>query len=482
MKTAALALLCSLYGILAQELRGGRRAGPEAEHLLPKPAVTVAHGLYESSCEVPGLGTKQVARGPGGCVNAQPGLAGFKNQKQQQTVMSFLVEPCGLVAPHLHANSVEINTVIRGAGVIGQLTTDTNELELSEVSEGDSFFFAQAAYHWWVNLGEEPLITIGAFFNTDDPDTALVGFDDGVGLVGTLMQDMPLLNTMLGRSNGHKNTVPLKEGESPLFPKLTPEACAAARSSNRRAGKESFQKNPTGTNMFQPGELRSGKFGLTAADTPVSCPKPPCGGGLRPLAGEVASRSEGVAGTASSQPSFDGGLSFTANGGGPPPPAFWPGLTNVAGGKSLVKFVVSYCGIVSAHTHPNAAEWNTVISGAGQVSYYRMNTGDAPQLVTVDVKKGDTFVFPQGTVHWWVNYSPTEQLATVGGFSAAFPDTSLLSELFHKTEEAFPFVNDAVLGEDFVPSAATEGGNLFPLLPNRQPASCGGDTPCTSCV
>ncbi|CAE7450883.1 unnamed protein product [Symbiodinium microadriaticum] len=481
MKTAVLALLCSLYGILAQELRGGRRAaGPDAEHLLPKPDVTVAHGLYESSCEVPGEGTKQVARGPGGCVNAQPGLAGFK--KQQQTVMSFLVEPCGLVAPHLHANSVEINTVIRGAGVIGQLTTDTNELELSEVSEGDSFFFAQAAYHWWVNLGEEPLITIGAFFNTDDPDTALVGFDDGVGLVGTLMQDMPLLNTMVGRSSGRKNTVPLNEKESPLFPKLTPEACAAARSSNRRAGKESFQKNPSGTNMFQPGELRSGKFGLTAADTPVSCPKPPCGGGLRPLAGEVASRSEGVAGTASSQPSFDGGLSFTANGGGPPPPAFWPGLTNVAGGKSLVKFVVSYCGIVSAHTHPNAAEWNTVISGAGQVSYYRTNTGDATQLVTMDVKKGDTFVFPQGTVHWWVNYSPTEQLATVGGFSAAFPDTSLLSELFRKTEETFPFVNDAVLGEDFVPSAATAGGNLFPLLPNRQPAGCGGDTPCTSCV
>ena len=153
-----------------------------------------------------------------------------------------------------------------------------------------------------------------------------------------------------------------------------------------------------------------------------------------------------------------------------------------AGGKSLVKFVVSYCGIVSAHTHPNAAEWNTVISGSGQVSYYRLNTGEDPQLVTMDVKKGDTFVFPKGSVHWWVNYSPTEQLATVGGFSAAFPETSLLSELFHKTEEAFPFVNEAVLGEGFVPSGATEGGNLFPLLPNRQPANCGGDVPCTSCM
>ena len=80
--------------------------------------------------------------------------------------------------------------MIRGAGVIGQLTTDTNKLEVSEVSEGESFFFAEGAYHWWVNLGEEPLVTIGVFFNTDDPDTALVGYDDGVGVVGTLMQDL----------------------------------------------------------------------------------------------------------------------------------------------------------------------------------------------------------------------------------------------------------------------------------------------------
>ena len=263
-------------GVLAQELRGARRA--DAQQLLPSPAVTVGHGLFASDCATPGAGTTQVARGPGGCVNAQPGLAGFK-KAQQQTIMSFLVEPCGVVAPHLHANSVEINTVIRGSGVIGQLTTDTNSLEVSEVSEGDSFFFAEAAYHWWVNLGDEALVTIGVFFNTDDPDTALVGYDDEAGLVGTLMQDTPLLNTMIGRSNGRKNTVPLQQGESPLFPKLTPEACAAARSRNRQVAKQSFQKNPSGTNMFRPDELHSGKFGLTAADTPVSCPKPPCGGG-----------------------------------------------------------------------------------------------------------------------------------------------------------------------------------------------------------
>ena len=259
------------YGLAQKSMRGARRAEESEE---PNP--TMARGLFGSSCEKPGAGTKQVARGPGGCVNAQPGLEGFK---QPQTIMSFLVEPCGVVAPHLHANSVEINTVIRGAGVIGQLTTETNHLEVSDVRAGDSFFFAEAAYHWWVNLGEEALVTVGAFFNTDDPDTALVGYDDGVGVVGTLMQDMPLLNTMIGQSNGRKNTVPLQDGDSPLFPKLTPEACAAARSRQRRAARDSFQKNPSGTDMFRAEELSSGKYGLTAADTPVSCPKPPCGGG-----------------------------------------------------------------------------------------------------------------------------------------------------------------------------------------------------------
>ena len=468
----AFTLLFCLLPAAAQELRGSRQEPPQ--QLLSGPAVPVAYGLFDYKCDAPGKGTKQVARGPGGCVNAQPDLAGFKTP---QTVMSFLVEPCGVVAPHLHANSVEINTVIQGSGIIGQLTTNTNQLEVSKVSEGESFFFAQAAYHWWINLGNESLVTVGAFLDTSEPDTALVGYDDGVGVVGMLMHEMSLLNTMLGHSNGHKSTVPLKKGDSPLFPKLTPAACAAARS-RHQVMKESFQKNPSGTNLFHPRELNSGKFGLTASDTPVSCPKPPCGGGLRPLAGKVTAGEGAVIGTDSSKPSYDGGLVVTAAGGAPPSAAMWPGLTGVAGGKSLAKFVVSYCGIVSAHTHPNAAEWNTVVSGSGQVSYYRQNTGETPQVVTMDVKKGDTFVFPRGTVHWWVNYSPNEQLATVGGFTAAFPDTSLLSELFRQTAAAFLFVDESVLGEDFVPAAATAEGNLFPLLPKRQPPNCGGEVPC----
>merc|ERR1712228_147600 len=95
--------------------------------------------------------------------------------------------------------------------------------------------------------------------------------------------------------------------------------------------------------------------------------------------------------------------------------------------------------------------WNTVISGSGQVSYYQANTGD----------------------------SPHEQLVTVGGFTAAFPDTAILGALFMKTQSFFSVINDAVLGQGFKPSSYS--ADLFPLLPNRYPSGCGGTTPCTKC-
>merc|ERR1719424_570812 len=110
-------------------------------------------GSVESkfSCNAPGAGTAQPANGPGGCLNAQPTLAGFTGA-EPQTVISFLVQPCGIVAPHSHANAAEVNTVIKGTGVIAQFTTQTNQLEVSHVSEGDTFVFAKGAYHWWMNL------------------------------------------------------------------------------------------------------------------------------------------------------------------------------------------------------------------------------------------------------------------------------------------------------------------------------------------
>jgi len=303
-----------------------------------------------------------------------------------------------------------------------------------------------------------------------------MGYDRGMGVVNYLMDEMSLLNTVIGESYGTYNQL-MEQTGNPLFPMLTESTCNSVRQQwqNQKAAAESpgsFQKNPFGTDLFKGSELATGTYNIDSADTPVMGE----GGGLRPLSGDVLPYTEGVYGTKMSMPSFDGGLSPADS---PPAQVYWPGFTGVSYGRSLVKFVVGYCGIVNLHTHVNAAEWNTVISGSGQVSYYQANTGDNPQVVVMNVKKGDTFVFPRGTVHWWVNYSPNEQLVTVGGFTAAFPDTAILGSLFMKTQSFFSVINDAVLGQGFKPSSYST--DLFPLLPNRYPSGCGGTTPCTKC-
>merc|ERR1740138_766551 len=149
---------------------------------------------------------------------------------------------------------------------------------------------------------------------------------------------------------------------------------------------------------------------------------------------------------------------------------------------ALVKFVVGYCGMVAIHTHVNAAEWNTVIEGEGEVAYWGVNGG----MVTMNVKKGDTFVFPQGAAHYWVNHSPKSQLVTVGGFTAPFPDTMMLAAFLSKTQAAAPFITDAVLGQGFKPATeaapvGTGADTLFPLISTRKPSTCGGETPCDAC-
>jgi len=493
-----LSLLLGVQQGSCQFLRGNADAkrrlgtGPQPQVLLPPPAITVAGPLFaeedtskpigssdaQFSCDpsMLGTGTVQVAAGTGGCLNAQPGIAGFTPGAMNQTVASFLVYPCGIVAPHVHADSTEVMTVMKGEGIIAQLTTNSNDLQVSYVKPGDSFVFMRGAYHWWLNLGEEQLLTVGTFLNSDPPDAALMGYDRGMGVVNYLMDEMSLLNTVIGESQGTYNQL-MEQTGNPLFPMLTESTCNSVRQQwqHQRSAAESpgsFQKNPSGTDLFKGSELATGTYNIDEADTPVMG----MGGGLRPLSGDVLPYTEGVYGTKLSMPSFDGGLSPADS---PPAPVYWPGFTGVSYGRSLVKFVVGYCGIVNLHTHVNAAEWNTVISGSGQVSYYQANTGDNPQVVVMNVKKGDTFVFPRGTVHWWVNYSPHEQLVTVGGFTAAFPDTAILGALFMKTQSFFSVINDAVLGQGFKPSSYS--ADLFPLLPNRYPSGCGGTTPCTKC-
>lgn len=206
-----------------------------------------------------GTGTVQVAAGTGGCLNAQPGIAGFTPGAMNQTVASFLVYPCGIVAPHVHADSTEVMTVMKGEGIIAQLTTNSNDLQVSYVKPGDSFVFMRGAYHWWLNLGEEQLLTVGTFLNSDPPDAALMGYDRGMGVVNYLMDEMSLLNTVIGASSGTYDQL-MEQTGNPLFPMLTESTCNSVRQQwqSQQAAAESpgsFQKSPSETDLFKGSEL-----------------------------------------------------------------------------------------------------------------------------------------------------------------------------------------------------------------------------------
>jgi len=389
-------------------------------------------------------------------------------ENMPQTVASFLVEPCGIVAPHVHANSAEVMTVVHGEGIIAQMPANGGALQVSKVSKGDSFFFGQGNYHWWMNLGTEQLLTVGVFANAAPPDAALMAYDMGKGLVQQLMGDSSLLEELVGKSEGHADALVY---DGALFPKLRNEYCVQARSKMQDYAYTVNSWQVAKPHLYNGEELESGKFNIM--ESAVNGP----GGGLFPIAGKVLEGMPQVTGTEDTN--YNGGISPAM----PPAAAMWPGFTNVGGGKSLVKFVVGYCGMVAIHTHANAAEWNTVINGEGTVAYFPVNGGS---LVTMHVKKGDTFVFPQGTAHWWVNYNPSEQLATIGGFTAPFPDTAPLADFLYKSKNVNNLLPDAVLGENYRSAIELQEMNgaktLFPLLSTRYPSTCGGNTPCHRCT
>jgi len=456
-----------------QLLESSRKLAASAETSMAKELFSqegngpIGASATQFRCGEVGSGTMELDPGPGGCLHVQPMTDPFPIAAPQ-TIASFLVEPCGIVAPHVHANSAEVMTVVHGEGIIAQMPANGGALQVSKVSKGDSFFFGQGNYHWWMNLGTEQLLTVGVFANAAPPDAALMAYDMGAGLVEQLMGDWSLLEQLVGKSDGHEDKIVY---DGALFPKFRSDYCEQARSSMQNYAYTVNSWQVATPHLYNSDELMSGKFDIM--ESLVNGP----GGGLFPIAGKVLEGMPLVTGT--EETNYNGGISPAL----PPAAAMWPGFTNVGGGKSLVKFVVGYCGMVAIHTHANAAEWNTVINGEGTVSYFDVN---GKSLVTMNVKKGDTFVFPQGSAHWWVNYSPSEQLATVGGFTAPFPDTAPLADFLDKSKKVNSLLTDAVLGENYQSALELhemDGANtLFPLLSTRSPSTCGGNTPCQSCT
>eukprot|EP00121_Abeoforma_whisleri_P011286 Awhi_evm1s10408 len=89
------------------------------------------------------------------------------------SIVSFVVNNCGVVAPHVHSNAHEFNTVIAGEGIVGSYGVNDGQLYLNKVTVGDSFVFPQGSVHFWVNTGEKQLTTVGGF-SASLPTAALV--------------------------------------------------------------------------------------------------------------------------------------------------------------------------------------------------------------------------------------------------------------------------------------------------------------------
>merc|ERR1719191_2426080 len=120
---------------------------------------------------------------------------------------------------------------------------------------------------------------------------------------------MTLLEELVGKSDGHEDAIVY---DSPLFPKFRYDYCQQARSKMQIYAYTVNSWQVAKPHLYNSQELMSGKFDIM--NSAVNGP----GGGLFPIAGMVLEGMSQVTGTAE---------------------------TGYNGGKSLVKFVVGYCGM-----------------------------------------------------------------------------------------------------------------------------------------
>lgn len=442
----------------SSKVRSRQKAAPEVN--------TVARGLLPGfNTSDPGFGTVRFANVAGGFAYLQGGLGGLPSNKFQ-TVFSAYVDSCGVFVPHLHANAAEYFLVLKGHLFVEQSDVATKELQVSEAGPGDIIIFPQGAIHTWFNREKEQLVVLGGFLiqsGVEAPDIALLGQGDGMGFTAQVEDEPALLKTFVAPSKG---SVGISESAVPIFTAFNEDVCDSLRQEDLQSKivPNSYQKNPPEGRLYSPAELSSGKFEMSGSAVDVAGP----GGGRKVVAGQV-SLAETV-GTPTSE--YDGGLAPGIQG----RVASWPGLTNFAGGRSFAKFVLGYCGTLAPHVTSNAAEWHTVISGAARISYFERNLGsEETPLTTINVTVGDTFIIPQGSIHFWVNYSPKQQFVTFGGFTASAPEGSLDGDFFTQLNAFSPSYAQAILG------APPQAPEMFPLLETRSPSDCGGTIPCTAC-
>ncbi|KAG1328332.1 germin-like protein 5-1 [Cocos nucifera] len=116
-----------------------------------------------------------------------------------------------------------------------------------------------------------------------------------------------------------------------------------------------------------------------------------------------------------------------------------PGLNTLGVSMSRIDYAPN--GLNPPHTHPRATEMIFVLYGTLDVGFITT----ANKLITKNITKGDTFVFPRGLVHFQKNNGDAPA-AVIAAFNSQLPGTqSIAVTLF----AALPPVPDHVLTKAF---------------------------------
>ncbi len=88
-------------------------------------------------------------------------------------ILSFGLNPKGIVEPHWHTIAGELVYIVKGKTRITVLSPD-GQVEVLEVSAGEGAFAPASYFHNIENIGSDPVEVI-AFFSNSDPDYLGIG-------------------------------------------------------------------------------------------------------------------------------------------------------------------------------------------------------------------------------------------------------------------------------------------------------------------
>ena len=232
------------------------------------------------------------------------------------TQSSFVVDQCGMAAPHVHPVSQEILAVIKGSALLCTLSNQLPpQVTCADLGPGDWSFIPRATMHFFINTGNETLVTVGwagSAYSLGAREGAVLGTivtqAGGEISAGSSGPAEPLIAPTLGTFGAPVGADPNAVQGSVVFEKFSPSTCekllAEAAEAPRVNGSSSSLRAPTVT----PGdELLSGIVDLGILQCPAKC-----GGGAtvlryNPLDPAFANPGD-ITGTVNTTPPYNGGF------------------------------------------------------------------------------------------------------------------------------------------------------------------------------